>query len=101
MSIEDCDVLVVGAGPVGLLLALMLHANGVKVKLVERQKALYPLPRAVAFDHESYRLFGSLGLSKVLDPILEKVMAKGGEEGSNYVWRDKDLKCEVYSELVG
>lgn len=94
MAIKQCQVLIVGAGPVGLLLALMLHQRGVDVCLVERQKALYPLPRAVAFDHESRRLFGSVGLAAELDNVLEEVTGKGGEDGTNFVWRDKDLKCE-------
>lgn len=92
MSIDECQVLIVGAGPVGLLLALMLHAQNIKVKIIERQKALYPFPRAVAFDHESRRLFGSVGLTEKLEPILENITGKGGEDGTNYVWRDADLK---------
>jgi len=90
---EACQVLIVGAGPVGLLLALLLKKKGVHVILVDRQKALYPLPRAVAFDHESRRLFGSAGLSKEIEAICENVvMDKGGEDGVNFVWRDADLK---------
>lgn len=95
MSIDECQVLIVGAGPVGLLLALMLHAQNIKVKIIERQKALYPLPRAVAFDHESRRLFGSVGLTEKLEPILENITGKGGEDGTNYVWRDADLKSRL------
>lgn len=100
MSIEDCQVLIVGAGPVGLLLALLLHGQNIKVKIIERQKALYPLPRAVAFDHESRRLFGSVGLTEQLEPILENITGKGGEDGTNYVWRDADLKS-TYMQRPG
>lgn len=92
MTISHCDVLIVGGGPVGLLLALLLHQRGVDVNIVERQKALYSLPRAVAFDHESRRLFGSVGLTAELDAVLEEVVGKGGEDGTNFVWRDADLK---------
>jgi 2-polyprenyl-6-methoxyphenol hydroxylase-like FAD-dependent oxidoreductase len=92
MSIDDCEVLIVGAGPVGFLLGLMLQAKGINVKLVERQKALYPLPRAVALDHESRRLIGTLGLSKELEPFLQNICFEGGENGTNYLWRDADLK---------
>lgn len=95
MSIDDCQVLVVGAGPVGLLLALMLHQNGVKVKIIERQKSLYPLPRAVSFDHESRRLFGSIGLTEKLEAILDDLLSLRGEDGAHYVWRDADLKREL------
>lgn len=95
---DECqtrDVLIVGAGPVGLLLAVLLHRNGINVKIIERQKARYPLPRAVLFDHESRRLFGAAGLSTEIDGILENVIGKGGEEGSNFVWRDADFKREI------
>lgn len=86
------QVLIVGAGPVGLFLALKLHQQGVDTIIVERQKALYPLPRAVAFDHESRRNFGAVGLSKGLEEVLEEIVGPGGQDGTNFVWRDKDLK---------
>lgn len=41
-----CQVLIVGAGPVGLLTALKLHQAGVDVVIVDRQPARYPLPRS-------------------------------------------------------
>ena len=34
---ERCDVLIIGAGPVGLSLALSLRGTGLDVRLVERQ----------------------------------------------------------------
>lgn len=88
------QVVIVGAGPVGLFLALILQRNGVDVAIVERQKALYPLPRAVAFDHESRRLMGSVGLSQLVEEVLETIVGKGGQDGTNFVWRDADLKRE-------
>lgn len=96
MTTEHCDVLIVGAGPVGLLLALMLHKQGVNVRIVERQKALYPLPRAVTLDHEARRLMGTIGLAERLDEVIENVVGKGGEDGTNFVWRDADLKREYW-----
>lgn len=94
MTTEDLDVLIVGAGPVGMLLSVLLHDQGVKVRIVERQKGLYPLPRAVAFDHESRRLFGIAGLTDQVAEILEERNLKGGEDGQNFVWRDAALKRE-------
>jgi 2-polyprenyl-6-methoxyphenol hydroxylase-like FAD-dependent oxidoreductase len=90
----DHQVVIVGAGPVGLFLALLLHRNGVDVAIVERQKALYPLPRAVAFDHESRRLMGSVGISELVDQVLQTIVGRGGQDGTNFVWRDADLKCK-------
>ncbi|MER5884503.1 bifunctional 3-(3-hydroxy-phenyl)propionate/3-hydroxycinnamic acid hydroxylase [Streptomyces sp. NPDC001941] len=64
MSTEppDADVLVVGAGPVGLALALFLARDGVRVTVVERWPRPYPLPRAVHFDDEVARLLAGAGV---------------------------------------
>lgn len=63
MSTAACDVLVVGAGPTGSTLALLLARQGVDVLLVDREAAIYPLPRAAHIDHEAVRIFQSLGLA--------------------------------------
>lgn len=59
----ECDVAVVGYGPVGRLLALLLGRRGRRVVVVERQPRAYPLPRAVHFDDEIARILQSLGLA--------------------------------------
>lgn len=90
----EAQVIVVGAGPVGLFTALLLKHRGVDVVIVERQKALYPLPRAVAFDHESRRLMESVGLGQQLETVLQTIVSPvGGENSTNFNWRDKDFKC--------
>lgn len=63
----DCDVLVVGLGPVGALLAALLTDQGVRVIAIDRDTAVYPLPRAAHFDHEIMRLFQQAG---VADAVL-------------------------------
>lgn len=56
------DVAIVGYGPVGRLLALILGRLGWRVVVVERQQRAYPLPRAVHFDDEVGRILQSVGL---------------------------------------
>ena len=50
------DVLVVGCGPVGALLAARLATAGLDVVVVDREPAAYPLPRGVAADGEVLEL---------------------------------------------
>ena len=58
----DCDVAIVGFGPVGTTLAGLLGRDGVRTRVFEREREIYTLPRAVHFDHEVMRIFQSLGL---------------------------------------
>lgn len=58
----DCDVVIVGCGPVGALAANLLGQAGLRVLVLEKQEELHPLPRAVHIDHEMLRLCQSAGL---------------------------------------
>ncbi len=59
----DADVLVVGFGPVGSALTALLAQQGVRVIAIDKETEVYPLPRAVHFDHEIMRLFQQLGVA--------------------------------------
>ncbi|NWC57658.1 bifunctional 3-(3-hydroxy-phenyl)propionate/3-hydroxycinnamic acid hydroxylase [Pseudomonas veronii] len=61
------DVAIVGAGPVGLMIANYLGQRGVNVTLVEKLDTLIDYPRAIGLDDESLRTFQAVGLAdKVL-----------------------------------
>jgi 3-(3-hydroxy-phenyl)propionate hydroxylase len=67
MSATTADVVIVGAGPVGLTLANILGLQGVRVLVVEERDTLIDYPRGVGLDDEALRTFQSIG---VVDKVL-------------------------------
>lgn len=65
------DVVIVGAGPVGLYLALNLARRGREVIVLERRATPYALPRAVHYDFEVARAFAAVGLAEDLAKITQ------------------------------
>ena len=57
------DVAIVGWGPVGQALAILLAQRGWRVGVFEKQPHAYPLPRAVHFDHEAGRILQACGVA--------------------------------------
>jgi 3-(3-hydroxy-phenyl)propionate hydroxylase len=62
------DVAVVGFGPVGAVLAALLGRGGIRTVVIDKADDIYPLPRAIAFDHEIMRVLQSLGLAEAVAP---------------------------------
>ncbi|MER5477556.1 FAD-dependent monooxygenase [Streptomyces sp. NPDC002734] len=60
------EVLVVGAGPIGLTAALLLADAGVRTTLVEKETAPGDLPRAISLQDESFRTLERLGVADAL-----------------------------------
>lgn len=58
------DIAIVGYGPVGQLLSLIMGRQGYQVAVFERWETLYPLPRAVFHDHEIRRMLRMLSLEE-------------------------------------
>ena len=63
----ECDVLVVGGGPTGATLAILLAQHGVHTIVAEKEPDIYPLPRAAHIDHEAMRI---LQLAGVADAVF-------------------------------
>jgi len=80
---ERCDVLVVGAGPTGLVLAHLLSRYGVSVIIAEQNASTVGEARAVSIDDESLRTIQFLGLSE----LVGKDIASG--YGSEYLGPDR------------
>jgi 3-(3-hydroxy-phenyl)propionate hydroxylase len=60
----EFDVIVVGLGPTGAMLANLMGLRGHSVLCVERDPDVYYAPKAVHFDDEIMRIFQSAGLSE-------------------------------------
>ncbi|MFD0075885.1 bifunctional 3-(3-hydroxy-phenyl)propionate/3-hydroxycinnamic acid hydroxylase [Streptomyces sp. NPDC127166] len=71
------DVLVVGFGPVGQVLSILLAQRGRQVTVVERWPRPYPMPRAVAFDTDAARILDAAGVGPHLSTF--------GEPSEDYV----------------
>jgi 2-polyprenyl-6-methoxyphenol hydroxylase-like FAD-dependent oxidoreductase len=67
----DVDVAVVGYGPVGAALAVLLGQLGRSVVVLERWLEPYPRPRAVHFDQQVGRILQACGLGGQLEAITE------------------------------
>lgn len=76
----DTDVAVVGYGPVGSTLAILLGQLGHRVVVLERWPQPYPLPRACHFDHEVGRIFQACGVGPQL--------RESSEPADVYEWRN-------------
>lgn len=66
---DTTDVLIVGAGPTGLTLAISLQRQGVDVTLVDKLPDRLPWSRALGLHARSLEIFDALG---VLDSVRER-----------------------------
>lgn len=56
------DVLVVGAGPVGLTAAMLLQAHGLSVRIVEQREGPHTTPAAHVLNARTFEIWRQLGL---------------------------------------
>jgi 3-(3-hydroxy-phenyl)propionate hydroxylase len=106
----DCDVAVVGAGPVGAVLANLLGHAGVTVVVLEAAGNVIGHPRAVGIDDEAIRTLQSFGLAQVvLDNSLTnvpiryhdsagRVLAHVAPTGRPYGWPRRNLFYQPFLE---
>jgi 2-polyprenyl-6-methoxyphenol hydroxylase-like FAD-dependent oxidoreductase len=91
--VNGFEVLIIGAGPVGLLIALRLAKAGIPVKVVEKNGQLEESPRAVAY-------FASALISLQRAGVLRKVLDAGyGAHG--FAWRKPLVDDEKGGKRLG
>jgi 3-(3-hydroxy-phenyl)propionate hydroxylase len=69
---SDCEVAIVGCGPVGAIAANLFGHAGLRTLVIEREATPFPLPRAVHIDHEMMRIFQSVGLAQTVLPLMRE-----------------------------
>ncbi|MBP1851940.1 FAD-dependent oxidoreductase [Rhizobium halophytocola] len=82
------DVLIVGAGPTGLTLALWLTRQGTKVRIVDRATGPGTTSRALAVQARTLELYRQLG-------ITDKVIAEGSVNKAITVWARGEQRGKV------
>jgi resorcinol 4-hydroxylase (NADPH) len=87
------DIVIVGAGPVGLFTALLLGQRGHSVAVYERWPTFYPLPRACSIDHEIVRLLQDSGLGDEFGPLLDPII--GPEKTYEFLNRDGETLLQI------
>ncbi|WP_083657694.1 bifunctional 3-(3-hydroxy-phenyl)propionate/3-hydroxycinnamic acid hydroxylase [Herbaspirillum camelliae] len=70
-QVMQAQVLIVGAGPVGVTLGNLLGTYGISTLLIERNLDVLDYPRAVGIDDEALRTFQSAGMA---DAIVRDVI---------------------------
>lgn len=78
----DYDVVIVGAGPVGLFAASLLSRRGRRVAVIERHERPFTLPRAGHIDGEVLRALQSVGAHRA---VLDDATPYG-----DYTWYNGD-----------
>lgn len=61
---HSTDVLIVGAGPVGMALANLLGRHGVETLIIDKTEQIQTAPRAIALDNEALRILQLAGLDE-------------------------------------
>jgi 2-polyprenyl-6-methoxyphenol hydroxylase-like FAD-dependent oxidoreductase len=88
------QVLIVGAGPTGLVLALWLTKLGVSVRIVDQTDRPGTTSRALAVQARTLELYRKLGLA-------DEVVARGHKVPAANLWVKGERKARVAFETIG
>src|SRR5215470_9960469 len=85
---QQSDVLIIGAGPTGLVLALWLTRLGVKVRIVDKSEGPGTTSRALAVQARTLELYRQLDLA-------DAVVAKGHRVPATNFWVKGERKARM------
>jgi 2-polyprenyl-6-methoxyphenol hydroxylase-like FAD-dependent oxidoreductase len=91
---QKTDVLIIGAGPTGLVLALWLTRLGVKVRIIDETAAPGTTSRALAVQARTLELYRQLDLA-------DAVVAKGHRTPAVNLWLGGERKARISLNDMG
>jgi 3-(3-hydroxy-phenyl)propionate hydroxylase len=93
---SDFGVVVVGHGPTGAIAASLLGDKGIRTLAIDRQRDVYDKPRAIAIDHEIFRLLDNLGAAERVLPYIAPFPASQHFGARGQLIRRIDMVPEPY-----
>ncbi len=84
----DVDVLVVGAGPTGLMLANQLRRRGVRTRIIDRHSGPAQQSRAMAVQARTLEIYSRLG-------IADRALAMGRQASGASMWAQARHRARV------
>src|SRR6201992_4514839 len=91
---QQSDVLIVGAGPTGLVLALWLTKSGTKVRIIDKPDRPGTTSRALAVQARTLELYRQLDLT-------DAVVARGHRVPAGNFWIKGERKARIPLEDIG
>src|SRR5215467_4600862 len=88
------DVLIIGAGPTGLVLALWLTKLGVRVRIIDKTAEPGTTSRALAVQARTLELYRQLDLA-------DTVIAKGHQVPATNLWGKGERKARISLNDMG
>ncbi|WP_315837059.1 bifunctional 3-(3-hydroxy-phenyl)propionate/3-hydroxycinnamic acid hydroxylase [Bradyrhizobium prioriisuperbiae] len=93
---SDVQVVVVGHGPSGAIAASLLGDRNIRTLAIDRQRDVYDKPRAIAIDHEIFRLLDNLGAAERIRPYVAPFPASRHFGAKGQLIRQIDMVPEPY-----
>jgi 3-(3-hydroxy-phenyl)propionate hydroxylase len=93
---NEFQVAVVGFGPTGAVATSLLGDRGIRTLAIDRQRAVYDKPRAIAIDHEILRILDNLGVAERVRPHIAPFPASQHFGAKGQLIRRIDMVGEPY-----
>jgi 2-polyprenyl-6-methoxyphenol hydroxylase-like FAD-dependent oxidoreductase len=94
MAMKNSDVLIIGAGPTGLVLALWLTKFGVKVRLIDKAAQPGTTSRALAVQARTLELYRQLNLT-------DEILTRAHQIGAVNLWVQGKRAAQIIFENIG